>query len=323
MPRSFGIYKTFVDRLSQLGFSVVDLSYNDDVFKYRNVWDRFVNLLRKTFFKDKGYKNRLKFRSLGQQVVHSLSLLDENADYAFIIRADIYPKEILQEIVSHADKSFAYQWDGLERYPAVRQIASLFDIFYVFQSESKRLELSNFRPLHNFYFGHLYNARILATPDTFFFIGSFVKSRWEQTVETANLILQGGGIVNFLLFTEDQKISEKYSCTGVTFIHQPVDYEKSVQLVLESEYLVDFLVGDHHGLSIRVFEALGYRKKLVTNNVLVKQYDFYNVNNIYILGEEERSLSDFVKLPYESLPLEIVDKYNFDNWFLRVLEPDI
>ena len=50
MPRTFSTYKVIIDRLEQLGYEVIDISYDNDVFKYKNLWDRFINLVRKISF---------------------------------------------------------------------------------------------------------------------------------------------------------------------------------------------------------------------------------------------------------------------------------
>ena len=88
MPRSFSFYRVIIDRLEQLGYEVYDVSYHDENFKYKNLWDRFVNLLRKTFLNDKGYKSKLKFKSFGNSVVQKLDQIDGQVDYCLLIRAD-------------------------------------------------------------------------------------------------------------------------------------------------------------------------------------------------------------------------------------------
>lgn len=320
MPRTFGIYKVIIDRLKQLGFEVIDISYDDDVFKYKNLWDRFVNLVRKTIFNDRGYKNRLKFRSLGNSVLNQLLKIEGKADYCLLIRADIYPAEVVKEIVSKSNKAIAYQWDGVERYPAVKSLIGLFDRFYVFDKEDMNAEGSHYLSTTNFYFEHLYNKKIKLNANTFFFVGTFMKSRWEEIQKTAKLIVQNSGIPNFILFSKDKNLSNQYGCEGIKLVDSPLDYEEMVKKILENDILVDFLTNVHTGLSFRVFEAIGYQKKLLTNNIDIKNYDFYHPNNIYIIGHEDRSLADFIKLNYQKIDDNTLNQYNFDNWIIKMLE---
>ena len=57
------------------------------------------------------------------------------------------------------------------------------------------------------------------------------------------------------------------------------------KLILKSKIIVEIQRNDQIGLSFRIFEALGYRKKLVTTNTDVVNYDFYNPQNILVIDE--------------------------------------
>ena len=88
-----------------------------------------------------------------------------------------------------------------------------------------------------------------------------------------------------------------------------------------SSVLVDFVISTHSGLSLRTFEALGYRKKLITTNAEIEKYDFYHPDNIFIWrGGSLDGLQAFIARPYHELPQEIYQKYSFGNWVRYVLD---
>ncbi len=320
MPRTFSIYKVLTNRLEQLGFEVIDISYDDDIFKYRNLRDRLVNLYHKTILKDKGYKNRLKFKALGENVTQRLQTIKHPADYCLLIRPDIYPEEVIDQIRLKTNKMIAYQWDGIDRYPAVKRLVSKFDRFFVFDRKDANRADDCFLPTTNFYFSHLNKREIKPKPSSFFFVGTFMKVRWSQIKDAVDLIVQNHGTPNFYLYTGERDLQSEYLLAGITYINSPLSYEENIHLALHNELLVDFLVDAHSGLSFRVFEAIGYGRKLLTNNNEVKNYDFYHPNNIYVLGNDERTLQEFLHAPYSEINPKIVEQYNFDNWILRVLE---
>ncbi|QIH36261.1 hypothetical protein [Sphingobacterium sp. DR205] len=320
MPRTFSIYEVLVNRLEQLGFEVIDISYDDDVFKYRNIWDRLVNLYHKTILNNKGYKNKLKFKALGVEVVKRLQAIEDKVDYCLLIRADIYPEEVIDQIKMKTNKMIAYQWDGVNRYPAVKKLVYKFDRFFVFDSKDAEQEDERFIATTNFYFGHLDNIEIKPKPSTFFFVGTFMKVRWQQISDTIQLIIQNNGAPNFYLYTGEKDMAKEYHIDGINFINNPLTYQENINLALQNEIFVDFLVDAHNGLSFRVFEAIGYGRKLITNNKEVMNYDFYHPHNIYVLNHEERTLSEFLNIPYSPINTEILNKYNFDNWIYRILE---
>lgn len=319
MPRTFSIYRVLVERLGQLGFEVVDISYNDDEFKYQNIWDRLVNLFRKTILRDKGYKNRLKFKTLGLDVINCLKQLEHPADYCLLIRADIYPQEIIDQIRHKSNKMIAYQWDGIERYPAIKKLVTKFDRFYVFDTEDANNADERFILTTNFYFGHLNNIKVKPKLSSFFFIGTFMKVRWPQIQEFVRLIIQNRGTPNFYLYTQ-KNLSREYLLNGINYINYPLSYHENINLALQNEVFVDFLVDAHKGLSFRVFEAIGYGRKLITNNKEVKKYDFYHPNNIYVLNEEKRTLEEFLNISYIQIDSKILNRYNFDYWIYQILE---
>ena len=69
-------------------------------------------------------------------------------------------------------------------------------------------------------------------------------------------------------------------------------------------------------MSFRPFEAIGLKKKLITNNIEIKNYDFYDPQNIFVIEDIENiSISkDFFESEYKELPKEIVEKYFIKNW---------
>ena len=68
------------------------------------------------------------------------------------------------------------------------------------------------------------------------------------------------------------------------------------------------------GLTIRVIEALGAKKKIITTNKDVKNYDFYSENNVYIYDGSFDFSSPFFTEKYVPVKKNIYEKYNIDNW---------
>ena len=70
---------------------------------------------------------------------------------------------------------------------------------------------------------------------------------------------------------------------------------------------------------IRTIECLGAKRKLVTTNSDIKNYDFYNENNILIYSEPIDLDSPFFKNEYEELPDEMYEKYSLKNWLITMI----
>ena len=99
-----------------------------------------------------------------------------------------------------------------------------------------------------------------------------------------------------------------------------VSYEDNITFLLSCRCIVEILQSSQAGLTMRPLEALFYRKKLLTNNVRIKEYDFYRKENIFIIGVDSwNGLSDFLFSPYVEVPTKIVDRYTIEGW-IRVFE---
>ena len=83
---------------------------------------------------------------------------------------------------------------------------------------------------------------------------------------------------------------------------------------------MDFVDPRQVGLSIRFFEGMYYKKKVITDNKMVKNYDFYHPNNIFVLENNYQDIHDFLKTPYYEISEEIVKKYGFSGWIRKIIK---
>lgn len=99
-----------------------------------------------------------------------------------------------------------------------------------------------------------------------------------------------------------------------------VNYEEYLQLISKTNCLLDIITDTHSGLTLRCLEALFFSKKLITNNKKIVNYDFYNKNNIFILGIDDiKNIKEFFEIPFQEVDKDIVLKYDYENWLKRFL----
>ena len=138
----------------------------------------------------------------------------------------------------------------------------------------------------------------------FYFMGK-VKDR-EHEIRQLERALKNRGFLTHFIYVYS-------SCMRVS-------YEDNVSFVLSCRCIVEILQGAQAGLTMRPLEALFYKKKLLTNNVRIKEYDFYCKENIFIIGVDSwDGLSDFLSSPYVEVPTKIVDQYTIKGW-IRTFE---
>lgn len=99
---------------------------------------------------------------------------------------------------------------------------------------------------------------------------------------------------------------------------EAISYNEYLKLVGESNAILDIVMDNVPGLTLRCMESLFFNKKLITNNLDIENYDFYNPNNIFILGKDNMdNIKQFINSPYEPIDEDIVKYYDFEEWLKR------
>ena len=94
-----------------------------------------------------------------------------------------------------------------------------------------------------------------------------------------------------------------------------INYSQNLENVRNSKCVLDIVQRGQSGLTLRPIEALLNSKKLITDNVAVERYDFYDPRNIFILGKDDESrIKEFVDSPFVEVPELVIEKYEFGNW---------
>lgn len=98
-------------------------------------------------------------------------------------------------------------------------------------------------------------------------------------------------------------------------IKQPLPYHDFVQKELQSRCFLEIVQKGQTDVTWRAVEAQFYERKLITNCPHIKNYDFYDPRNIFILGVDSfTDLKKFIEIPYNKLDSNIMNKYQFDGW---------
>ena len=95
-----------------------------------------------------------------------------------------------------------------------------------------------------------------------------------------------------------------------------IPYEKILKLIDQSRSVLDISNDGQSGMTLRVMEALFFEKKLITTNQFVREMDFYNPRNVLIVNDttNEEMVRAFLEEPYEKLPANVIQQYDFSSW---------
>lgn len=87
-----------------------------------------------------------------------------------------------------------------------------------------------------------------------------------------------------------------------------------------SKAIIDIETPEQIGLTMRTIEMVGLKKKLITTNQDIINYDFYNPKNICVISRSTPLISrEFLESEYQDIPVEIYEKYYLNTWVREVL----
>lgn len=308
----FGPDHVGICKFIQAGFekySDFDVTYFDNhslytSFRYKNKLHRTQNFFLKTFF-----NRNLKTIYYTQKIQEVLNRNQGMYDVIFILRPDIVKKRHLLLLRKKAKFFVAYFWDSLAAYPNQKKTISFFDKIFSYEQEDCKNYgfefLSNFHDFEQTNDSIEYDVYNMSTNDNRIFLIEQIAQYLEK--KNRSFLFKGNG----------NKTSSPY----VKTFNGTVPYHKMLQEIQKARIILDIQKDVQKGLSFRPFEALGLEKKLITNNPTIREYDFYDPQNIYVIEDNRIEIPDsFFETPYKKLPVAIVDQYHLKNWVGKIIE---
>ena len=131
----------------------------------------------------------------------------------------------------------------------------------------------------------------------FFFVG-YAKNRVEEIQKIHSML-------------------SSYACLFVTIrtTSEYIPYTRYMEMAMQSRCIVEIVRTGDPSCTLRPLEAMAICRKFLTNNPVVRNYTFYQPQNIFILGQDNlNNLSDFLHSPFEPLPSDIVESYDVNSW---------
>lgn len=322
IPVHFKLYEGIVNNLQNSNYEIAMLFLTDQPYKYKSFREKLYALIQKFLFKRRNIKYQLAKIKNSKDIEVEFDRQKEISDYVLIIRPDLFTRETLLKLKSKTKKMIAYQWDGLNRFSDVFDLIPIFHRFGIFDID----DYSNYKNIHknivlvpNFYFEDKEFSDIIPT-EKVFFIGSFLGERISDIVEIARYLKSINIVADIRIYSNSRSTQKEYGA-DIDFFSEKVDYLDVLKLVKNSTILLDFENGIHNGLSFRIFEGIYYKRKILTNNPLVRAYDFYHPNNIFVLENNNfGEIKTFLSLKYVDIDESIIEKYSFSNWLDRILD---
>lgn len=249
----------------------------------------------------------------------------ENIDYLFLVSPETIDIKKINYFKSlHPNiKVYTYMWDSIKNKKKSMQYIEVSDKFFTFDpSDVKINNKIDFLPL--FYIEDYKNLDdSMAHEFDISFIGTIHSNRYQvvKSIQTEGLrVFYFFYSPSKILFTLQRFLNKDFRSINLNDISfESLNKKQILVKISKSKAVIDIEHPDQKGLTMRTMEMIGAKKKLITTNSNIKEYDFYLPNNIYIVDRNNPQISkSFFESRYEELPQNIYDKYSLRNWIKQI-----
>lgn len=152
------------------------------------------------------------------------------------------------------------------------------------------------------------NQEDVSKEETVFFVGTD-KGRYEKIVAISDNLKNTGMAIDFHVISMDYNDTRKY--VEKTYM----EYDEVISHIRKSKAVVEIVQDGQNGLTARALEAMFFETKLITSNKEIRNFNFYNSRNIFIIGEDNNdSLDTFLHMPFESIDRKKLYPYDANGW---------
>lgn len=259
-------------------------------------------------------------------------------DYILSIRGEYTPIKTLQLLKTYYPNSklILYMWDGLgkQNTKGIEEKWKYYDRVYTFDRidyEAHKDEIS-FLPL---YYYEDYLPEKSPDPNSANFKNdiSFIGTGHDDRVRIVKEVMmqckmRGMRCFSYffvphrLVFLKNKLMNRDFKDVEISDVcFEMMPFEQLYDTYSKSRCVVDVENKEQHGLTMRSIEMLGLRRKFITTNRDIVNYDFYNPNNILVIDRENPILDfSFFDKDYEMLDEYVYKKYCLSQWIIEVLK---
>ncbi|HLW30835.1 MAG TPA: hypothetical protein VKX40_01145 [Aequorivita sp.] len=300
-----------VQALQQKGIDAHHINLRGYEHQYPTFFHRIGNFFTKLLL-----NRNVKKIHRDNYILKELAALGQQ-DQILVINPEIIPLHIHRKIKPCTNRYIAYLYDSSLRHPVSHLLdAHIFDTVLSFDLED--VKTYNLKPLTNYIYFEKGNAVNVQNEQYHCFTISSIDERLDTLNKVSEIFRQQNLSSQFIVVGK-RKPPDLHP--DIIFLEERLDQEAVHQKIKNSKTVLDLLRKDQTGISFRIFEALGFQKKIITTNVHIKNYDFYFPENILIIDAENPQIPEsFFSTPYKELPEEIYRKYTLSSWVEEVFE---
>ncbi len=263
---------------------------------------RISRLLRKTF---------LKLNLPLNIFLGSWSKEVDKYDYV-ILPVTIYSKSIMSLYNKYESKFRHWYWNSIFTTVKPNEIGTLNKYIYTFDMKDSIDYKINY--INTYYFSGIQLKSEQQKYDICF-VGSD-KGRLDYLIDLQTKFENMGLSTYFHIVKSDNSRSDyKY--------RKHISYLDTLRIINKSKIILDIVQTGQIGMTQRPLEALFFNKKMITNSLSVRDFDFFHEDNIFIINDNNyNEIKKFVDTDMKEVNQDIKDKYDFKYWIEKIIGND-
>lgn len=276
---------------------------------------------------------RLDLKSLIQKKINAYynniinETKDKKLDFLFLVNTetiDVSQIHTIKELHPNI-KVYTYMWDSVKNKKKSMQYIEESDKFFTFDPNDIKLSKKiKFLPLF-----YIRDYEKLANRNSIEYDISFVGTIHSDRYQIVKSMQTKGLNVFYYFFSPSKVLFKLQRLIYKNFKEiEPRDVsfeslkkEQLLDVISKSKAVIDIEHPEQLGLTMRTMEMIGAKKKLITTNYNIKEYDFYNPGNICVINRKNPVVpAEFFASKYKELPNEIYEKYSLRNWLKAIFK---
>lgn len=252
-------------------------------------------------------------------------------DYILVIRGEGLTPEIVRAYRNRFNQAqlVYYTYDAVAENRLFLDFRGLFDRYFSFDPlDAKTYAELIYEPL--FYirkYAEVNNIPLESRTLDVSFVGTFRADRY-QSIQKIISMLPTGLKTYFFFYHANQTFfktlrlfSRQYRQVDSGLVHfQSISAQEVSSILERSKAVIDVQKPHQNGLTIRTIEMLGAQRKLITTNPWVREHNFYDPQNIFLVDAYTKTIPiEFFSTPYQAVQENLYIQYSLSAWLTRVL----
>lgn len=264
---------------------------------------------------------------------HINKIINENKgkqyNYVLVIKSEAFGERevaLLRKAYPNAE-FIVYFWDSIKNIPDGEKKIGIYDRALTFDPNDAKEYNLPFLPIP---YGSEYAYNNVGTEYEYdvAFVGTahsvrprVVKQIKEQCEKQNRRCFAYFYSPHFLVFLLNKLTNPDYKYISLKEVHfTPFSTEQICQIYNKSKCVLDIEHPGQKGATTRPVELLPMKKKIITTNAFVKNFEFFNDNNFYIIDRNNPVVDEsFFDIPYIPADEKILYKYSGENFVKTLL----